>query len=708
MTPGTTAMHPMTRPPIAAAFARWCGLAAIASAVLFPARLDAQEKRAFVLADMFAIDRVGDPQLSPDGKRVLFTLTDVLKDENRTNSDVWIAPVNGGGTSARPFAVSPKGDRNARWSPDGSAVVFVSTRGGSSQLWLAPADSGEPRQLTTISTGADQPVWSPDGKSIAFVSAVYPEFSGKPFAESDRLNAEKDAARDTGKVKARIFTQLLYRHWDSWVDDKRLHIFVVPAAGGQPRDVTPGDRDGVPTSSTFSGGDEMAFSPDGSELSYTATPLPVREQAWSTNHDILTVNLSSGAVRQVTTNPAADGLPRYSPDGQYIAYRAQARPGFEADQWKLMLYDRKSGKSRTLTGAFDTNVDAFAWDPSSKKLYIEASVEANAAIWSLGLDEKTPVRLTGEGSCGSLSLSADGSKMTYAYQTLLRPAEVFTMKSDGADAHALTDVNGALFSKVEFSKPEVAWVTGAMGVKMHMWVIKPPFFDPKKKYPMVYMVHGGPQGDWGNSWSFRWCPSLWAAQGYVIALPNPRGSTSFGQQYTDEISRDWGGKVYDDLMAGVSYMESLPFVDGSRMAAAGASYGGYMMNWMMGHTDKFKTFVTHDGVFNFTSMYGSTEEVWFDEWEHGIPWETADYDRFSPHKYAQNFKTPTLIIHGELDYRIPFSEAQQLFTTLQRKGIPSKLLYFPDEGHWVLKPANSELWHKTVFGWLAEYLKGTR
>jgi dipeptidyl aminopeptidase/acylaminoacyl peptidase len=239
-------------------------------------------------------------------------------------------------------------------------------------------------------------------------------------------------------------------------------------------------------------------------------------------------------------------------------------------------------------------------------------------------------------------------------------------------------------------------------------VIKPPFFDPKKKYPMVYMVHGGPQGDWGNSWSFRWCPTLWAAQGYVVALPNPRGSTSFGQKFTDEISRDWGGKVFDDLMAGVSYMESLPYVDGTKMAAAGASYGGYMMNWMMGHTDKFRTFVTHDGVYNFYSMYGSTEEVWFDEWEHGIPWETPDFDKYSPHKYAQNFKTPTLIIHGELDYRIPFAEAQQLFTTLQRKGVPSKLLYFPDEGHWVLKPANSELWHKTVFGWLAEYLKGAK
>ncbi len=678
---------------------------ALALVALSSAGLFAQGKRAMLLDDMFAIDRVSDPQISPDGKQLLFVVTDVLKDENRTNSDVWIAPVNGGGTAARPFAVSPKGDRNPRWSPDGSSVAFVSTRGGSSQIWIAPAGGGEPRQLTTISTGADQPVWSPDGKTIAFVSAVYPEFSGKPFAESDKLNAGKDAARDTGKVKARIFTQLLYRHWDSWVDDKRQHLFVVPSAGGEPRDVTPGDRDAVPTSSTFSAGDEFDFSPDGTELAYTATPLPVREQAWRTNHDIMTVNLASGAVRQITTNPAADGLPRYSPDGQYIAYHAQARPDFEADRWQLMLYDRKSGKSRSLTGSFDTNVDVFSWDPSSAKLFLEASVEANGAIWSVGLDGKAPVRLTGEGTASSLSVGPGGETLLYAFQSLTRPVEIFSMRADGSDARALTDVNGQLFSKLEFSKPEVAWFTGAMGAKVQMWVIKPPFFDAKKKYPLVYLVHGGPQGAWGDSWSYRWNPSLWAAQGYVVALPNPRGSTTFGQTFTDEISRDWGGKVYEDLMAGLAVAEALPYVDATRMAAAGASYGGYMMNWMMGHTDKFRTYVVHDGVYNFYSMYGTTEEVWFDEWEHGIPWETPDFDRFSPHKYAQNFKTPALIIHGELDYRVPLTEGQQLFTTLQRKGIPSKFLYFPDEGHWVLKPANSELWHKTVFGWLATYLK---
>jgi len=666
--------------------------------------LTAQEKRAFTLADMFTIDRISDPQISPDGKSVLFTVSHVLKDENKTNSDIWIASVGGG--DARAFITSPKGDHSARWSPDGKTIAFVSSRGGSGQIYLVDAAGGEPRQLTTISTGAGQPVWSPDGKTIAFVSGVFPEFSDRPFAESDRLNREKETFRDTSKVKARIYTHLLYRHWDSVVEDKVQHIFVVPAAGGDPRDVTPGERDAVPTSSTFSAGDDFGFSPDGAELAYTATPLPVREQAWRTNHDILSVNLSTGAVKQITTNPAADGFPRYSPDGKYIAYRAQARADFEADRWQLMLYDRAAGTTRSLTENFDTNVDAFGWAPSSEKIYLEASVEANSAVWNVGLDGSAPERLTGEGSASSFSLSADGGTMVFAGRSLTRAPEIFSMASDGGDVRAVTDINGALFANIEFSKPEVVWFAGAGGTKVHMWIIKPPFFDASKKYPFVYMVHGGPQGAWGNSWSTRWNPSLWAAQGYVVALPNPRGSTGFGQKFTDEITRDWGGKVYEDLMAGLSYMEALPYIDTARMAAVGASYGGYMMNWMMGHTDRFKTYVVHDGVYNFYSMYGTTEEVWFDEWEHGIPWETPDFDHFSPHRYAGNFNTPALIVHGELDYRVPMTEGQQLFTTLQRRGVPSKFLYFPDEGHWVLKPANSEFWHRTVFGWLGEYIGG--
>jgi dipeptidyl aminopeptidase/acylaminoacyl peptidase len=511
-------------------------------------------------------------------------------------------------------------------------------------------------------------------------------------------------AKEAGKVKARVMTKLLYRHWDSWVEDFVQHVFVVPVDGGDPRDVTPGDRDGVPTSSTFSAGDDYDFSPDGMELAYTATPLPLREQAWRTNHDIYTVNLQTGERKQITTNPAADGYPRYSLDGKYIAYRCQSRPDYEGDRWQLMLYDRAAGTTVSLTKTFDASIDAFLWTNNSTTLYFTAEEKAATPIWSVSIKGNDVKKIVDGEVNGDLTISSDGSLIAYSRNSFLRPNEAYTSTPDGKTITQATKTNDELFAQIEFTEPENVTFAGAGGTKVQMWILKPPMFDAKKKYPLVYWVHGGPQGTW-SGWSYRWCPEVWAAQGYVLALPNPRGSTGFGQKFSDGISHDWGGKVYTDVMNGVAYMEKLPYIDKKRMAAAGASYGGYMMNWLEGHTDKFKTLICHDGVFNFTSMYGSTEELWFDEWEHGIPWETKDFEKYSPHKYAKNFKTPMLIIHSEKDYRIPITEAMQLFTTLQRKGIPSKFVEFPDENHWILKPANSEFWHKTVFDWLAQYLK---
>ncbi len=662
----------------------------------------AQTKRPMELEDLFRIQRVSDPQLSPDGKTVSYVVGVVDKSANRTNTDIWLIPSSGG--EAKQLTNSPKADRHPRWSPDGKWIAFESNRDGSMQIYIANAVTGEAKQFTKIFTEASGAIWSPDGKKIGFVSTVFPEFSDKPFAVADSLNKAKQESRDNSKVKARIMTKLLYRHWDSWVDDKRQHIFVVNTDGTNLRNVTPGDRDAVPTSSTFSTGDDFSFSPDGKEIAYTATPVPVREESWSTNHDILTVNLETGERKQVTTNTAADVFPQYSPNGKYIAYRAQARAGFEADRWQLMLYDRATGKSKSITPAFDTNVDAFVWTSDNKTLYTSAEEKANSPLWSIGIDGAVK-KVYDNANNGDVNISSDGKMIVFSHQTMSHPVEIWTANSNGANAKQLTHVNDEIFSHIEFSEPEYIWFEGANNAKVQMWIVKPPFFNSKNKYPLVYWVHGGPQGAYGNSWSYRWNQQLWAAQGYVLALPNPRGSTGFGQRFTDEISKDWGGKVFTDVMNGVAYMEKLPYIDNTKMAAAGASYGGYMMNWLNGHTDKFKTLVTHCGVYNFYSMYGVTEEIWFDEWEHGIPWETPDFDKFSPHKFAQNFKTPTLIIHNELDFRVPVAEGFQLFTTLQRKGIPSKLLYFPDEGHWVLKPQNSELWHNTVFDWLKDYLK---
>ncbi|MBI2513970.1 MAG: S9 family peptidase [Opitutae bacterium] len=675
----------------------------------------AAEKRPLSLDDMFKFKRVSDPQISPDGRHVVYVVSEVLFAENRTQSDLWIADTTGG--NVRALTSTPKNERHPRWSPDGKWIAFESNRAGDDyQVFVLPTDGGEARPITMLSTGATSPVWSAQGDQIAFVSEVFAEFSAKPFAEADKLNKEKLEAREKSKVKAHVATQLLYRHWDSWVEDKRQQLFVVAvkdgAAVGEPRNVTPGENDAVPTSDTFSAGDEFTFSPDGKSLAFTAPPLPTREQAWSTNHDIWLVDLETLERRRLTSAPGAEGFPRFSPDGKTLAYRAQERSGFEAERWELKVLDLATGQSRSLTQKWDRSADAFVWAPDGKKLYFTAQDAGIEPVWAIDASGAgtVPARVTrGGGVFGSLSITADGGVLAFTQASSTRPPEVAAMNvvgaADAAAPRALSHANDALLAGIEMNQLESVTVSGAGGTPVQMWLLKPPGFDPAKKYPLVFWVHGGPQGAWMDAWSTRWNPQIWAAQGYVLAMPNPRGSTGFGQKFTDEISHDWGGKVFTDLMNCMDWLDKQPFIDTKRAAAAGASYGGYMMNWFQGHTDRFRTLITHCGVFNLSSMYGTTEEVWFDEWEHGIPWETPDADKFSPNKFAAAFKTPNLIIHNERDFRVPINQGMELFTTLQRKGVPSKLIMFPDEGHWVLKPQNSELWHKEVFAWLAEYLK---
>lgn len=666
----------------------------------------AQMKRPVTIADMGTMKRLAAPALSPDGKWVAYTLTTANVQENKNSSDIWVSSVDG--IIHRQLTTNPASDREPSWSPDGKLIAFESTRSGENQIWVMSLSGGEPRQVTTLSTGASQAVWSPDGSMIAFISEVFPEYSDKPFLESDALNRQRLKDLKDGKIKAQLFTRLLYRHWDHWVEGKRQHLFIQPVQGGDPRDLTPGDRDAVPSSSTFSAGTDVAFSPDGREIAYTATPVPAREEAWNTNHDIFILPLSGGPARQLTTNPAADGYPRYSPDGKYIVYRAQERPGFEADRWQLMLYDRTTSTVRSLTASFDASVGTPVWSPDSRRLYFDAEERARTPIFSVSVAGNDVRKIVDGRSNHDISVSADGSFLAFTRVGVTRPPEIYRAGTDGKGLRAVTGVNDAVFAQLTIPEPESITFSGAEGTRIQAWIHKPPQFDPARKYPLVMMIHGGPQGAWGDSWSYRWNPPLWAAQGYVVLAPNPRGSTGFGQRFTDEISGDWGGKVFIDLMNGLDTVSTFSYVDSTRRAAAGASFGGYMVNWILGHAgSRFKALVTHDGVYNFESMYGSTDEIWFDEWDHsGAPWDAPEeYRRFSPHMYAKNFRTPTLVVHGALDYRIPYTEAMQLFTALQRQNVPSKFLYFPDENHWVLKPANSELWHRTVFEWLDTYLR---
>lgn len=671
---------------------------------LHPGSTTAQQRRGMTLDDVLAMKRITSPSLSPDGRQIAYTVTTPDKVTNKNLSDIWIASIDGSVT--RQLTTHAAADRNPVWSPDGNWIAFESTRSGENQIWLISTAGGEPRQFTYLATGAAQAAWSPDGTLLAYVSEVFPEFSAKPFAESDALNARKLKDLEEGPVKAQLFTRLLYRHWDHWVDGRRQHIFVQPIAGGDPRDLTPGDRDAVPSSSTFAAGNEFSFSPDGVEIAYTATPVPASSEAWSTNHDIFIVPVAGGAPRQLTMNPAADGCPRYSPDQRWIAYRAQKRPGYEADRWQVMLYDRQTGTTRSLTEQFDGSAGEPVWSPKSSTLYFDADEKGGAAIFSVSLAGGVHKVVDGQNN-HDIVVSADGQSLLFTRAYAGRPVEIYRARTDGSQLQRVTGINDDVFAPLEVPAPESVWYTGAEGTRVQAWIFKPPQFDPRKRYPLVVMIHGGPQGAWGN-WSFRWNPVLWAAQGYVIFAPNPRGSTGFGQQFTDEIRGDWGGKVYVDILRGVDYAAELPYVDSTRMAAAGASFGGYMVNYLLGNAGRrFKALVSHAGIYNLESMYGSTDEVWFDEWEHGgMPWERPEeFRRHSPHMFARNFRTPTLIIHGAFDFRIPFTEAMQLFTALQRQGVPSQFLYFPDETHFVLKPANAILWHKTVFGWLAQYLR---
>jgi dipeptidyl aminopeptidase/acylaminoacyl peptidase len=686
--------------------------------LLAPATALAQEKkRPITVEDFFRLERVSDPQISPDGRYVAYVVTTVDLSANKASSNLRLASADG--KTRRQLTTTLRSDRHPRWSPDGKRILFQSNRSGALQLWVIDVGGGEARQLTTISTGAHTGTWSRDGKHIAFQSSIWPEYSTKPFKESDALNQKRMDEQVKNPVKAKVHTRLFYRHWDEYTEDKREHLFVCSFDGdkaGEPRDVTPGDYDAAPTSSTFSLGDDFTFSPDGNYLVYTATPK--RNEAWSTNFDIWRVRIDgTGAAENLTKdNKAADATPRFSPDGKHLAYRAQKRHGFESDLWELMVVECSPdgsvrGKPRSVSASVDSWVDGYVWFADSRGLYFTAEKAGRGRVWSARLDTVTVDALEPHpaGTTFALSLSQDGKRLAFLHSRMGKPTQVFALDLNPlpSPARNLSQLNAKLLAGLDLPNPESVTVKGADGTPMQMWILKPPGFDPSKRWPVVFWIHGGPQAAWLDRWSWGWNPQLWAAQGYVMVLPNPRGSTGFGQKYTDEISGDWGGRCFQDLLNGVAYIEKQPWIDPNRMAAAGASFGGYMMNWFQGNTTKFKTLIAQCSIYNLESMFAGTEELWFVEWDlGGLPWgkDRKSYEKFSPHRLAHNFKTPELIFHGDLDYRVPVGEAHQLFTTLRRLGIDARFVNYPDEGHPILRPANVAHFHREVFAWLKKYL----
>ncbi len=674
------------------------------------ARAQAPAKHAITFDDLISLHRISDPQISPDGKWVAYVVATPDKEANRTARNIWLVPTAGGTGASEPHQLTRSGrDSRPRWSPDGRRLAFLSSRDATQHVYVISLEGGEASKLTTISTGADNVLWSPDGKWIAFTSEVFPD------CRDDACNARRDAEREKSKVKARIYDHLLYRHWTSWSGGKRSHLFVVSAdaatSAAVPRDLTPGADYDVPPFS-LGGPEAIAFSPDGKELCFTA--ITDRDEALSTNGDLFLVSVSGSAEpKRITSNPAYDGGPVYSPDGRWIAYRTQFRAGYESDRWRLMLYERATGHHTNLTENFDRSPDSFAWSPDSKTIYFVAEDRGQMPLFAMAPSAGSePKPLLPQSFNPEFAVSPDGRALVFTRSSLAMPAEIFTANADGSGVRQLTRHNAEKLAALDLRPAEHFWYEGAEGAKVHGMLVRPPGFDPSKKYPLLVLVHGGPQNAWGDSWGYRWNPQMFAAPGYVAVMLNPRGSTGFGQKFTDEINAGWGDKVFVDLMKGVDYvLAKYPFVDSTRMAAAGGSYGGYMMDWFASQTKgRFKALITHAGVYNLDSMYGATEELWFPEWDlRGTPWNNpGTYDKWSPHKYAGEFgkdKTPTLVICGELDFRVPYTQSLEIFTALQRQGVPSKLVIFPDEGHWVSKPQNSELWYKTFLDWLATYLK---
>jgi dipeptidyl aminopeptidase/acylaminoacyl peptidase len=655
----------------------------------------AQEQRPMTAQDLWSMGRVGAPAVSPDGRSVVYTVTHYDLETDRGRTHLWLVPVAGG----EPRQLT-HGDASASapaWSPDGRTIAFVTARGDDGrQIWLMPAAGGEATQLTRVEGGASGPVWSPGGSLLAFTSRVWVE--GDEGGGRLRRLAES-------RSSALVYDELMYRHWDTWTDGRRSHVYAVDPATGEARDLTPGPYDTPPIG--LGGFHDYDLSPDGTELAFVRNvDVPT---AVGTGNNVWLVPTRGGEPTRLSRGDGNDVSPRYSPDGRWIAWLSQERPGFEADRAVLMLHDRRTGAQRPLTGGFDASVSSFQWSPDSRTIFFNAQDEVNVRIYRLALRDSAVRPVTGGAYDGAFSLVGNGSQLVVARQHAHRPTELVVVDDRGRERRRLTRVNDALVAQLALQPLETFWHAGADGARVQSFMVKPPDFDPSRRYPVVFLVHGGPQGAWSDNFHYRWNYNLFAAPGYVVIAPNPRGSTGFGQQFTDEISRDWGGRVYTDLMMALDHaLAEYPFLDGDRVAAAGASYGGYMMNWFQGRAgDRFRTLINHAGVFDLRSMYGATEELWFPEWEFGgPPWEAPeDYQRWNPALEVERWRTPMLIIHGQLDYRVPVEQGLGAFTALRRQGVPARLLYFPDEGHWVLRPANALVWWETVNEWLGEWLR---
>lgn len=663
-----------------------------------PTSTHAAEKKPFTVRDLVELRRVSQPALSPDGRSIVFVLRSTDMDENKGRTDLWV--MKSSGKELRQLTSHTANDWAPQWMSD-KTIGFLSSRSGSPQVHAIEIDGGEARQITDLPVGVDTFQTSPDGRVVVISAQTYPE------CDTLACTVEKDKKLEERKYTGMVYDKLFVRHWDTWKTAKRNHLFVFRTTGGEPLDLMKGLDADCPLM-PFGGAEDYSISPDGKTVAFAMKKPMGSAEAWSTNDDIWLVPTDgSSAPKNITEkNEARDSMPVFSPDGKQLAYLAMSRPGYEADRYQVMLHEVANAEARPLAEGWDRSPHSLAFGSKGAKLWVTADNLGQHSIYAIEVRTGKEKLIVNDGT-NQHPMDADRG-LVFLRNDLTSPADFYMASKTGGNEKRLTELNAERLSGVGFGEYEQFTFTGAKGDKVHAYVVKPVGFEPGKKYPLAFLVHGGPQGSFGNNFHYRWNPQTYAGAGYASVMVDFHGSTGYGQAFTDAIRGDWGGAPYEDLMKGLdAALEKYPWIDGDRACALGASYGGYMINWIAGNTDRFKCLVTHDGNLDERMAYFDTEELWFPEWEHGgTPWDNPEgYQKHNPIDRVKNWKTPTMVVHGGLDYRVVYVQGLSVFTALQRKGIPSKLVYFPDENHWVLKPHNSIQWHDEVLGWLDRWLK---
>ena len=661
---------------------------------IYPERLEGLQP--FTTTIMLSLKKVGKPRISPNGNYFIFTISNPSLEENKSKTDIYIMAING--IDRRQLTFDNASSYDPVWSPDGSRIAYLSSKTGSPQIFTMDMTGDNVKQITNVEEGVSNFAYSPDGKYFSYTSDV----------KLDTL--PKDKFPYLPKMNVREFESLPIRHWDEWKNGKYSHLFIVSSQGGTPRDLMPGEKYDTPLK-PFDEGDDIAWSPDSKEITYTCKK--VRDFVLSTNSDLYVVDIVTGKTKNITDGmPGYDKQPLYSPDGNWIAFHSMERAGFEADRVRLMLYNRATGKITELSKTLDQWVGDIAWAPDSKSIYFNAEDGPTVPLYNIKVDDGTwKILNKGWYNCdGGFDITPNGNVIVFARRNMLRPFEIYRMPFNGGEITQLTHENDLVCSNLVPCKITERWIKSTDGKKVHCWVIFPPDFDSTKKYPMITYCQGGPQSTISQYFSLRWNLYLMASHGYIVLAPNRRGMPGFGQDWNDAISKDWGGGAMQDILSATDELSKEKYVDKKGIAAAGASAGGYATFWLEGnHKKRFAAFVSHCGVFDVVSKYGSTEETWFPNWEFGGPyWEAknkAIFEKNSPHNFAQNWDTPIMISTGEKDFRVPYTQSLEAFSVAQLKGIPSKLIVFPDQNHWILKPQEQMYWYNEFFEFLDKYCK---